>query len=190
MKCVMFAALAGVAAASKLAMKPVQTEYVGEVKEALAGVIHFDRTINTLTGATGKVTLDKDCTGSDAYGSNDCDLHWGDTITITYNLALQTDIEAGAKIQIDAKLDNIVPFKAECAACGAKCDITIPIIKKDISFDMPACPISATSLSNTTTLTLPATSPIPISISGKGKLTVIDATGKTIADVDVNVDLK
>jgi hypothetical protein len=62
----------------------------------LENIITVTRTINTLAGADGVVTLDKDCTGSDAHGSNDCTIHWGDELGITFDLKLEEDLAEGA----------------------------------------------------------------------------------------------
>ena len=40
--------------------------------------IVVSRTINSLSAGTINATLDSGCTGSDTYGSNNCDLDWGD----------------------------------------------------------------------------------------------------------------
>eukprot|EP00750_Incisomonas_marina_P025895 INCI5755.1.p1 GENE.INCI5755.1~~INCI5755.1.p1 ORF type:complete len:193 (-),score=36.24 INCI5755.1:118-696(-) len=187
----LLAGLVGFAAAREARIidsKPTDSKPVDAPE--LQGIITVSRTVNTLTGATGKVTLDKDCTSSDSYGSNDCSIHFGDTLTIDYDLELTDDIEQGATIEIDAKLDNVVPFKASCLACGADCTVTVPVIKKTFDIKMPDCPIAAGAFKNTTTVTLPATSPIPLALSVKGKVTVKDASGTTKFDLDVDAALK
>lgn len=185
MKLLMLAMCVGAAAS-------LEAKYVGEKPQApeLEGVITVSRTINTLTKADGSLTVDKDCTSTDAHGSNDCTIHFGDTLKLTYDLKLEEDLAEGSTIAIDAKLDNIIPFKAECAACGANCSITVPVIKKTFDIQMPDCPISATELKNVTTVTLPAKSPVPIALSAKGSITVTDAAKNVVVDADFEAALK
>mmetsp|Transcript_6184 Transcript_6184/g.8952 ORF Transcript_6184/g.8952 Transcript_6184/m.8952 type:complete len:195 (-) Transcript_6184:119-703(-) len=194
MKFCILAALVGAAAGATHKMDYVGPKDVniGTIEEPeLDGVITVDRTFNTVSGATGKLTLDKDCSSSDDYGSNDCTLNLGDTITLTYDFELQEDIKEGAKFSLDAKLDNVVPFTAICAACGQDCSITVPVIKKTIDIKMPDCPIAAgTKISNSTTVTLPTKSPIPFALSGKGTLTVTDDQGNKMLDLDFEAALK
>jgi len=98
---------------------------------------------------------------------------------------LATDIVAGHSFTVDLHLDTFIPFKFTCAVCGANCSISIPIVKQDVTFALPACPLPAGPLKMTTTLALPATSPVPIKASAKGKVTVNDPTGATVANLDV-----
>lgn len=98
----------------------------------------------------------------------------------------------GATIDIDAKVDSIVPFKATCPACGANCTLTIPVVKQDVTFAMPDCPLvsASTPLSFSTTAKLPGTSPTPTKISVTGSVTLNDASGSALMkmDLDATVD--
>jgi hypothetical protein len=126
------------------------------------------------------------CASLDAYGSNECDLQWGTNYTVDVDATLAEDIVSGHSFTVDLKLDGLIPFKFTCALCGANCSITIPLIKQDVTFSMPACPLAAGPLKMTATLPLPATSPVPIKASVKGTVTVQDPSGTTVADVSVN----
>lgn len=151
---------------------------------ALAGSaadIIVSRTIEAAPAGSGTLTLDgSSCTGSDAFGSNNCDLHWGSSYTGKINATLSKDIEQGSTISVDAHVDTFIPFKVSCPVCGANCTITIPIVKKTISVTMPPCPISAQSLSQPFQFTLPSSSPVPIKASAKGEATVTDASGAVL----------
>lgn len=151
----------------------------------LADVV-LSRTVDVLPGTATIVVEGSACTGSDAYGSNNCDLHWGQNYTIEAKLALTQDIVAGSTITIAAKLDNLIPFNAECPACGGKCTLTVPIVKKTFVYQMPDCPISATSLTKSLSLELPAKSPVPLKIGFKGTVTVKAPSGSTVAQLDLN----
>ena len=102
---------------------------------------------------------------------------------------LTKDVVAGHKFTVDAHVDTFVPFKFTCAICGANCSITIPIVKKSVSFALPPCPIKAGPLKLTQTVALPSSSPVPIKAKAKGKVTVTDPSGATVADVDVQGDV-
>lgn len=184
MKLAILACLFGGAAALK------EMQFVGVDAPELEGTITISRTINSVSGATGKVTLDKDCTGTDAYGSNDCTINFGDTLTATYDLKLEQGLLEGSTIEVDAKLDKVVPFKFTCPACGGNCSINVPVIKKTIEFAMPPCPIKPTELANSTTFTLPAKSPIPIALSASGSIKVLDSTSQTVVDASFEAALK
>jgi len=151
--------------------------------------VQFDRTVDSISKASALVTFDKGCTKSDTYGSNECTFNWGDTVSVNYDVSLEEDIDDGATIDIDAKVDNLLPFKASCKACGANCTLTIPIIKKKVSFAMPDCPIKAAELKNVTSFTLPDKSPVPISASVKGTVTATDQSGTVVAKVDVDAKI-
>lgn len=148
--------------------------------------ITVSRTIsNVASGFTGKATVDKDCTGTDAYGSNNCDFHWGDSVTLSLSGNLAKPLAAGSKIAIDAKLDGFIPFKASCNMCGAPCQIKIPVVKKTVTINVPPCPIPAGPLTYTTKLTLPSKSPVPVTTKAKATVTLTDASGAIVARADV-----
>ena len=87
--------------------------------------VNFARTVKTLQHATGQVAFDKGCTATDPYGSNKCFFRWGDSISASFQGALQENIPSG-KLVVNLKIDNTIPFSFACPVCGAKCAITIP----------------------------------------------------------------
>ena len=87
--------------------------------------IAFERTVNTIAHATGQVAFDKGCTATDPFGSNKCFFRWGDSISASFQGALQENITSG-KLVVNLKIDNNIPFSFACPVCGAKCAITIP----------------------------------------------------------------
>lgn len=153
-----------------------------------AGGVTFSRTVSAINKAAGTVTFDSGCTSKDAYGSNDCTFTWGETVGISYNVALQEDITGGT-LKLTSKVDNILPFDANCPACGANCTITIPVVKKSISFALPPCPIKAGSFKNTTSVVLPAKDPAGIGASIKGTLTVTDQNNVEVISVDLTAKI-
>jgi hypothetical protein len=152
------------------------------------GVLSISRTVNKLNAASAHLTVDHGCSSSDAYGSNDCQWNWGDTLGLDYSVALTEDISSG-KIAINAKLDSIIPFAASCPACGANCSITIPIVNIPVTFAMPDCPLTHFSLSNVTSVILPASNPIGAKTTAKGSVTLTDQTGQTVLDVSFDATL-
>jgi len=154
-----------------------------------AADISLSRTINAVSSdyiSTAKATIDGDaCTASDDYGSNNCVLSWGSTYTAHLELEQNGDITQGSTFAADFKLDRFIPFKFSCALCGANCSITVPIIRKTVSFTLPDCPISGLSFDNTTDITLPADPGLP-QTSVSGSVTAKGATGTTIADISID----
>ena len=55
--------------------------------------------------------------------------------------SLTEDLAAGSTLNLDLKVDRLLPLKASCPMCGGNCSINIPVVKQNISFAMPACPI-------------------------------------------------
>jgi opacity protein-like surface antigen len=80
--------------------------------------IVVSRHVNQFAGS-GTVTVGSagetlPCSSSDEFGSNDCKLHWGSAYNIGVNLTLTEPIEAGMQINVNAKLDGLVPLKFSC----------------------------------------------------------------------------
>ena len=96
--------------------------------------VEFSRTVDSVAAGLGsiKATLDHGCSSSDQYGSNNCKLNWGDKVTAAISGKLNKDISSG-QLALDVKVD-IIPLKANCQICGANCTITVPIVKKTVSF--------------------------------------------------------
>merc|ERR1712037_169737 len=95
--------------------------------------------------------------------------------------------DKNTKLNINAKLDGLIPFKVSCAICGVNCTITIPIVKKTITipFGDVACPIKAGKVTNTLSVTLPAKDPVPLKISFAGEAKFTDDAGTLLGDVTV-----
>jgi hypothetical protein len=102
---------------------------------------------------------------------------------------LERPITTGSTLSVDLKA-SIIPLKFDCAACGANCTFTIPIINKKVSVALPPCPINPAAMHGTKSITLPAKSPLPIKIDAKGTITLTNGDGTVVADVSVNVDLE
>lgn len=100
-------------------------------------------------------------------------------------MTLNDDITSGAQFHVSAKLDELVPFSFSCPLCGDKCTVTVPIVKETFSFDLPACPISKQGLKGSITQALPSSSPVPLKIGFTGKVTATDASGASLADIDL-----
>jgi hypothetical protein len=160
----------------------------------MAADITFSRTVNTVNptyiAAGGQLVIDGDaCTSKDTYGSNDCDLKWATAYSGSASIKETGDVATGATFSADLKVERIIPFKFSCPACGGDCDIKIPIVGKSISFTLPDCPLHGLALDNSTTVTLPADPGIPAA-GVKGKVSATDASGATIADIDITAQLK
>lgn len=151
------------------------------VASAKADIV-VTRTVDSVAGA-GKLTVDHDCSSSDQYGSNDCDVHWGDTYNARLQLSLTEDIEQGATFSVSAHIDHFFPLSFSCPACGGNCSITIPVVGKTVSFTLPDCPITARAFDQNITVALPSSSPVPIRVSATGTAALADAAGTTLAHV-------
>lgn len=149
--------------------------------------IQVSRTVKSLNKIKGKVSLDTGCKSSDDYGSNDCELDWGSTYNVTYDLELDEDLDEKTILNVDLTLDGLIPFKASCAICGKDCTLTIPIIKKTVTipFSKVDCPVKAGKLSGNVALALPANDPVPLTISVKGEATFTDGAGTQLGDLTV-----
>ena len=154
---------------------------------ALVGAnVHFERTVNSLSGATAKAVIDGPaCAKMDDYGSNMCDLEWGAEYTVHADVALTNDLTAGSRVEGDFKLEGLIPFKFSCPLCGGDCTVKVPIVGKEITVTMPDCPLSGLSYDDAKTFTLPAKSPLPAEISAKGNIKAYDASGAVVADIDL-----
>lgn len=157
------------------------------VEAPRAGGIQIERTVKSVNKVKGKVSVDHGCTGSDAYGSNNCEMDWGSTYNITYDLELDEDLNSKTNLNIHLTLDGLIPFKVSCAICGVDCEFTVPIIKKKIVIPLSkvACPVKAGSVSGTVPLVLPANDPVPLKVSMTGEVTFTDDAGTLLGDVTV-----
>jgi hypothetical protein len=148
------------------------------------GDITISREIKSVNKAKGTLTVDHGCTGKDEHGSNNCEMNWGETYAITINAELDDDLDKNTKLNINAKLDGLIPFKLRCAVCGVNCTFTIPIVKKTVTIpfgDVP-CPIKGGTFDKTLSVTLPAKDPVPIKVSFTAEVTLTDDSGTTVVD--------
>ena len=148
--------------------------------------ITVSRTVNSISAGTGKLTLaGGSCKSSDAYGSNDCVLDWGKSYTAAANGTLTKAIESGDTFTADFTVDELLPFKFTCQLCGVNCSFTLPVVRKHVSFAMPACPITAGAVHVSKSFTLPTSSPIPLKSGFKGTVIAQDKAGNSLASINV-----
>jgi hypothetical protein len=150
--------------------------------------ISVDRTISSIYDAKVHLTVDKGCTSSDAYGSNNCNWAYGTAINLDYSVSLSENISSG-KIAINMKVDSVIPFVATCPACGANCTLTIPVVNIPVSFAMPPCPLNSFSISNITNVVLPSSNPIGTKTSASGTIVLTDQNGKTVLGLSLDATL-
>ena len=148
--------------------------------------ITVSRTVNSISAGTGMLTLaGSSCKSSDAYGSNDCVLDWGKSYTAAANGTLTKAIESGDTFTADFTVDELLPFKFTCQLCGVDCSFTLPVVRKHVSFAMPACPITAGAVHVSKSFTLPTSSPIPLKSGFKGTVIAQDKAGNSLASINV-----
>merc|ERR1711988_91556 len=187
--------LIALAAAAVVALPQVQKDYATMFNAIHPGFwaevdpnggITVSRTINSASGITGSAVVDSGCSSKDDYGSNDCSFSWGQKLGLTLNTTLAAYVASGT-IAIDAKVDGFLPFKASCAVCGAPCTITIPVVKKTITINMPACPLKGGNHATTLSVTLPTKDPVPVKTTAKGTVTITTDSVKITADFDASL---
>ena len=107
---------------------------------------------------------------------------------------MSQDIAEGSTLEFDLSV-NIgalgIPWSFECAACGEVCEIEVPIIGFEVSFDMPDCPIQAGEYDFSSTFTLPANSPTSgTEIGVEGDVSLRAANDQEVAFVTVDVEVE
>eukprot|EP01065_Artemidia_motanka_P048778 TRINITY_DN794_c0_g1_i1.p1 TRINITY_DN794_c0_g1~~TRINITY_DN794_c0_g1_i1.p1 ORF type:complete len:523 (+),score=203.80 TRINITY_DN794_c0_g1_i1:64-1632(+) len=156
-----------------------------------SAAITFSRTVEQIPSwASGTVSVEGSaCKSTDKYGSNDCTLNWGSTYTIDADVTTTQALPTGT-VALDLKIDGLIPFKASCKVCGENCTITVPVVKKTVSFYPGDCPIKAQTYKNNTPVTIPAAPSTLPKTSVKGTATLTDGSGATLAvlGVDASVD--
>ena len=140
-----------------------------------------------IAGGSGVVNFDKGCSATDKYGCSTFALNWGTNYTLEAKAHLPEAIGEGAKLEVDVKIDYLLPLKFTCAVCGATCEFTIPLIGKKVSLKLPACPLApAGAFAKHVVLPIPAKDPVALGVSVGGSVTVKDKAGKVLLAVDVN----
>ena len=149
--------------------------------------VTFSRKVDSIADYAHASAVLSGCPSADAYGSNNCDLKWGSTYSVNYNVSLTEPITKGSTVEVDLKA-SFLPLKFNCAACGDTCEFKVPIIGKQVSIKLPDCPIKATSLGDTKKITLPSKSPLPLDLKVTGSVTVKNGDSSVVAKVEVDVD--
>ena len=154
--------------------------------------VSLARTVTSIvSGGSGTVTLEGSaCTSKDAYGSNDCTFDWGTNYTAAVVANLPEEVGEGATLNVDVKIDGLLPLKFSCAVCGAVCEFTIPLIGQKVSLPLPACPLVAAGPVDTSlTLPMPEKSPFAIALSLKGDVTIKNKAGAVLLALDVTAKM-
>lgn len=105
--------------------------------------------------------------------------------------SLNADLTAGSTLDLDLKVDRVLPLKTSCPMCGANCTINIPVVKQKVSFAMPPCPIKkGAGALNSTKLTLPADPLKSGKVSIEGTVSVTDAQSKLVASIQLDLAIE
>lgn len=105
--------------------------------------------------------------------------------------SLNADLAAGSTLNLDLKVDKLLPLKTTCPMCGGNCTIDIPVIKQKVSFAMPPCPIAKGSGAlNSTKLTLPADPLKSGKVSIDGSISVTDSNQQLVASVQLDLAIE
>ena len=160
---------------------------------ALGSGIQFSRTVTSIASDSDfQLKFDAGCTSSDDYGSNDCSFAWGDDISGSVGGDLGHDLEEGSTFSVDVKVDKLVSWKFSCAACGANCTTTIPVVGEDVNFAMPDCPVPATAVPATVfEQLLPADSPTKgVKVTVSGTVGVKDSKGADVIALKIDATVQ
>ena len=153
--------------------------------------IQFSRTVETV-GPNGGGTLkfDSGCSSVDQYGSNNCNWAWGTTILGSVD-AHSGPLNEGSTLVVDLKVDRVISWKFTCAACGANCTTSIPVVNEEVNFAMPPCPIPAETIVEAFNSTLPATSPTKgVKVTATGSISFLNENGATVLGLDIDATVQ
>ena len=102
------------------------------------------------------------------------------------------DLEEGSTFSVDVKVDKLVSWKFSCAACGANCTTTIPVVGEDVNFAMPDCPVPATAVPATVfEQLLPADSPTKgVKVTVSGTVGVKDSKGADVIALKIDATVQ
>ena len=162
---------------------------------ALGDGISFSRTITKIANDSAlnlTFTSGASCKTTDAYGSNDCQFKWGDNVTGLVSGKLGHDLNVGSKFTVDLKVDKLIKWSFSCAACGANCTTTIPVIDEKVTFALPDCPIKAVELTEQLfNASLPLDSPTKgVKVTATGPITIFDALGATVLAISLDLTVQ
>jgi len=153
--------------------------------------IQFSRTVKTV-GPNGGGTLkfDSGCSSVDQYGSNNCNWAWGSNILGSVD-AHSGPLNEGSMLVVDLKVDKVISWKFTCAACGANCTTSIPVVNEEVNFAMPPCPIPAETIVQSFNSTLPATSPTKgVKVTATGSISILNENGATVLGLDIDATVQ
>ena len=154
--------------------------------------VSFSRTVKSLAkDSTFNLLFDSGCKSTDSYGSNNCQFNWGSLVSGYFSGKLGHDLQQGSKFSVNFKVDKFISWKFTCAACGANCTTTIPVIDQEVTFATPPCPISATEvIKQIFNSTLPVDSPTPVKVTATGDVILTDASNNNIIDLYLDITIQ
>ncbi|GMH61455.1 hypothetical protein TrST_g6716 [Triparma strigata] len=154
--------------------------------------IQFSRTINSLADDSSlSLKFDSGCASEDDYGSNDCSFAWGSEVSGSVDANLGHDLADGSTFSVDLKLDKFISWSFSCAACGANCTTSVPIVNQDVNFAMPDCPITADGITQAFDEALPTDSPTKgVKVTATGTIEVKDAAGDSVISMDIDATVQ
>ena len=146
--------------------------------------LEITRTVKSIMpGLNASIILNSGCSKKDQYGSNDCDLKWGQNYTVALDATLPEDVTTGATFAVDILLDGLVRAKFSCPLCGANCSFDIASHKQN--FAMPPCPLAkAGHYQQVVNFTLPASTPAKVGF--KGTVSAKDSKGTSFGEVELD----
>lgn len=153
--------------------------------------IQLSRTVNTVgPNGGGSVKFDTGCSSVDAYGSNNCNWAWGETIMGSVD-AHTGALDVGSTLNVDLKIDHVISWKFTCAACGQNCTTSVPIVNEEVNFAMPPCPIPAEQVSQLFNSTLPSESPTKgVKVTATGNINVVNEHGLTVLGLSIDATVQ
>jgi len=122
---------------------------------------------------------------------NDCTFNWGQNVTGSFVGSLGDPIEAGSKLNVNLKVDKVITWSFSCAACGAVCETTVPVVNQPVSIPLPDCPLPAGALEQSFSDALPATSPLGgVKVTVTGTIGVTNANGGDILKLSIDATVQ
>ena len=158
---------------------------------AVSNGIQFSRTVTAVgPSGGGSLKFDAGCSSTDAYGSNNCNWAWGETIVGSVD-AHSGGLDVGSTLNVDLKIDRVISWKFICAACGQNCTTSVPIVNEEVNFAMPPCPIPAEQISQLFNSTLPSESPTKgVKVTASGTINIINEHGTTVLGMSIDATVQ